>query len=1596
MTVRAVRDGKVSAGAVRLQPKLARQFSSVEAQLLTTFASRLLDRAGSAYAEGLDDDALFASVLSAFAFFTAAGPLPRVRVFNPRRANHGWDSSSTIVEVCSEDGPFILATVRGALRRGGFGVRHLLHPVYVVRRERDGGLTGLADRGDDGERECLLHIVLDEVPDASAVTAIESALRDRLGHIGLATRDQRAMHGRLEALAQDLEWVAARSALRSRDAELHETVAFLRWLAAGNFTFLGFEEGRIGPSGEGDAGAPPDAGTPRLGLLRATSAPAAPPTAASPATAQEMGAAGSLIAIAGAAVESPVHPFTPMDWIAVQRLAPDGRVVGEARFLGLFTAKAHAQESGEIPVLRRMLAEILAAEEAWPGSHDARELVALFNGFPRSELFGASPRDILEDMRGILAARPDEVTVASRALRAPGGGQELSILVSVPAETLPPAATERIRTLLAVRAEGCIARVAVAQSEGQRARLYVVITGARNPGGVGGEACRGEIAQLLDPWREALHRELETRWSATDAAQLMGRLAGAFPGDGGVGPDVGAAADHIDAILELERTRSPQVRVSGAGRGGNGPVRVEVRVYDLETDPALGVVIRILEHLGLDVCAEGRLVVALPEGPRIVVSTLLVGDAAGVPPLPVDELCVRLQTVLTAVERGEVEDDTLNRLVLGARLDVAVVDRLRLLVRAGCHVGVAAARAAGDRALVRHGEAAAALYAVFQARFASASPADVGNARERLRERVDELVEASDRDIFRRLGELVDAIARTNVFRLEEERHDHPVIPPRLAITIDPARLPWVVGDPHLGLETYVQNTHMEGLFIRSAGMARGRILQQDAPEGLRSLLLERLGSDGLRHAATASEAAAGAIAPKGGAWQSEEGRRVATAALLHGLIDLADNRPGAEHEPRIYARDHDLLGVVAEEDAAAFADLANQIATGRGFWLGDAFAPGGARGYDPADLGIAGRGAWECVRAHLREAGRVVEDSVVVIGAGDMTDPFFRAGMLASPTIQLRAALSPRYLFLDPDPDPGEALAERRRLAEGRLGWESYDVSKLSRGGMVLARTAKRVPVSPEVRVLLGLPDQGEEVSGEGLARAILQARADVLWTGGAEVAEQALGGTAGPADASGTSLALRAAVVAEGSASGFTPEARVDYARGGGRINSFALDSTADVDLGDHEVVLKLLLKPLVDAGTLDASERDGMLRELGDDVVARVLARIRTRHRALSLDQRRAGERPVEHGRAFAWLAATDGRRGPRATGDPAASRTTVLTRPELSLLVARAKRLLKRTLLDDRRLIDDPSSEAFLFHYFPVRVRQQFSGEIRSHPLRREIVGSELANTLVDLMGATFVYRLARDADADVAAVARAWAIAFALADTRELMQSVAAHEIAEPAGQATLQEAAHGAVGATLEALSRWVLANVPSGLAPSQVIGELVDKLREIGGELPACFAAGDAEAFQRRLTQLEMAGLVPMLARQLAIGVWIPGVLDAIRIGAELGIPWERVARVRSGVHTWLALQWLEAQIDACEGAEEWQHAAVLGLREDLASAWRAIVRRLCAAGAVTAAADAPGLPRERAEKVLGLIGELRAAPTVGLTTLHVVVREMRKLAEG
>src|SRR5207237_10674654 len=187
-----------------------------------------------------------------------------------------------------------------------------------------------------------------------------------------------------------------------------------------------------------------------------------------------------------------------------------------------------------------------------------------------------------------------------------------------------------------------------------------------------------------------------------------------------------------------------------------------------------------------------------------------------------------------------------------------------------------------------------------------------------------------------------------------------------------------------------------------------------------------------------------------------------------------------------IHDEEDPYLVVAADKGTAGFSDLANRIAAEYGSWLGDAFASGGSHGYDHKQLGITARGVWECVRTHFRELGMDADTApLTVAGIGDPSGDVFGNGMLCARQLRLRAAFNHRHVFLDPEPDPARSFAERERLFRAAQGWDAYDPALLSPGGAVVARTAKRVTLTPEARGMLGPAE--ESVSGEPLVRAVL-----------------------------------------------------------------------------------------------------------------------------------------------------------------------------------------------------------------------------------------------------------------------------------------------------------------------------------------------------------------------------------------------------------------------------------------------------------------------------------------------------------------------------
>jgi glutamate dehydrogenase len=695
---------------------------------------------------------------------------------------------------------------------------------------------------------------------------------------------------------------------------------------------------------------------------------------------------------------------------------------------------------------------------------------------------------------------------------------------------------------------------------------------------------------------------------------------------------------------------------------------------------------------------------------------------------------------------------------------------------------------------------------------------------------------------------------------------------------------------------------------------------------------------------------------------------------FIRGMLDITDNRVDGSvvHPQRVRVHDGDdpYLVVAADKGTATFSDTANEVSREYGFWLGDAFASGGSRGYDHKALGITARGAWESVKRHFREIGvDVMTEPFTVVGIGDMSGDVFGNGMLYTAQIALICAFDHRNVFLDPSPDPVASFAERQRLfTTPGSTWNDYDRSVLSTGGGVLDRAAKSVTLSREARAALGIDDDvAAEMTPAEVIHHALRAPVDLLWNGGigtyvkasreghTEVGDRAND----PVRVNGDEM--RARVVGEGGNLGFTQRGRIEYARAGGRLNTDFIDNSAGVDTSDHEVNIKILLGLAMARGELTEDGRNELLQASADDVVAHVLydnyqqAQILSQEMELSaqrvepyedlMQQLEAGEGELE--RDVEFLPSSEEMAERRAAGEG-------LVRPELAVLLAYAKRSIFAALLDSQ-LPDSPYLARDLRAYFPATIVERFGRLIDDHPLRRELIATIVANDVVNSQGITFVSRMMTETGASAADVVRAYRIARDVTGAVERWADVEALDgVIDPGIQNELMTG----VDWLVETTSRWYLVR-----ATGRDLAEAVDDARasfvELSGVIDQIGPEAWREEHEHAARRLEAEGVPAALARRHAFQAELVHGPDIITVSHASGRTVLEVARAFFLLGERLKLDWWETQVESMPAGTRWQRWALQSMEDDLFTLRRSL--------AETVLDECSGLPIDEAvEKFL------------------------------
>ncbi len=1530
----------------------------------------------------------------------------KVRVHNPSadEDEDGERSPYTVLDIVSDDMPFLVDTVTMELNREGYAINVVIHPVMGIRRDDDGHVLEVLDPGaeeTDVEDESVLHAEVSHEDDPERRERLRGEVERVLRDVAAAVDDWGAMRERTAELADEFE----ADPPPIDPGEIKEGIELLRWLTDDHFTFLGYREYELVDK-DGETGLQVVQGS-GLGILRRE--PRRSFTTLSP-KALELARAPHPLVVTKANSRATVHRPSYLDYIGVRRYE-HGEVVGERRFLGLFTHYAYRESPLQIPMLRGKVKRVLERAGFAPHSHDAKALMEILEAFPRDSLFQIETDRLFEMATGILGlgerqrlrlfVRPDPLD------------RFVACLVCLPRDRFNTQNRERIGRILADAFHGSHVDWTLHLSESVIVRIHYVVHCTEGiPDHYDVQEIERRLVRAVRAWTDDLRVALIEELGAGKAQSVYRRYESAFPPAYRDDHTARAAVADVAKLEQLAAEGGPIIHLyRAADEDGASPADPNALRCKLFSDSgvALSDVLPTFEHMGAKVVDEHPYEINPRESDPLWIYDFGLRYEAE----EVERVRDLFRDAFLGTWRGELEDDGLNGLVLAASLSGRQISVLRAIARYLRQATIPYSDAYMVRTLLRYPEVASMLVALFCARF-DPDERDEDEAK-RLQERIEEAIDAVpslDEDrILRSFLSVVLAILRTNHFRSERRQ---------LAFKVDPNRIP-LLPPPRPRFEIFVYSPRVEGVHLRGGTVARGGIRWSDRPEDFRTEILGLMKAQMVKNALIVPVGSKGGFVLKRPPPDNDRDALMAAGTasyrtFLAGLLDVTDNivdgKVVAPERVVRYDEDDPYLVVAADKGTAAFSDIANEVSADYGFWLGDAFASGGSRGYDHKAMGITARGTWESVKRHFRELGSDIQSSEFsVVGIGDMSGDVFGNGMLSSRHIRLLAAFNHAHVFLDPDPDSEASFQERERLFKlGRSGWSDYSENVISEGGGVYSRTAKSIPISSEVKQALGI--EADKLSPAELIQAILRAPVDLLFNGGIGTYVKAAGEShEDVGDKTNDALRvdgaeLRCRVVGEGGNLGLTQLGRVEYAAvggpesEGGRINTDAIDNVAGVNCSDHEVNIKILLGQLISAGELSRAERNELLEQMTDAVAELVLYGSYTQTQALSLALMQASSMVDIHARLVHHLEQTAGLDreleflpSDEVIADRKAAHEGFLS-PELAVIMAYCKIHLYSELVESD-LPDDPYLAHDLEAYFPEPLPERYSDQMREHRLRREIIATVVANQLVDRAGTSFAFRVGEETGASAALLARGYAVSREVFDMQHFWFAVEALDNKVDA-QVQLEMLLDGR--RLLERATRWLVRGHPRVIDIEETTRRFQSGARLLERALPELLDEADRESFDERVSYLADAGVPQELACRVASMPALRSVLDIVEVAEATERPLETVMETYFALGSQFVLTWLRDRIIELPRANRWQVLARAALRDDLYTLHGAITQEVLEDADEDADAEAAiaawGERNESAvERVRAMLSDIRASRTYDLTTLPVALRELRNL---
>ncbi|NDH66559.1 MAG: NAD-glutamate dehydrogenase [Gammaproteobacteria bacterium] len=1473
----------------------------------------------------------------------------KVKIYNPNREQHGWESSHTVIELICQDMSFLVDSLRIVLKRMGISLYLTVHMGGIrLLRDANDCVTAVLPRTEEQVPNLLIEapilMKIERQTDPKIIAKLEEQFQQVLTENRAVIDDWTAMRERVCAIADELQ--DAPSALNKEDVT--ETQAFLHWLEDHHFTFIGMQDyDLVQENKETRLKAMPGTG---MGILRDEFKKTNHEHIASiTQQAHELMASSQILIMSKTDTLSCIHRDTYMDYIGIKRFDKQGQVIGERRILGLYTSVAYNSNPVQIPFLRHKLSAILRDSHLNPRSHAGRILLNIMETLPRDDLIQSSEAELLSIGMGIYYMQ--ERRRIRMFARVDVYHRFISCLVYVPKDVYNADIRNGMQTELfsAFHATDISFTTYFPESSIMARVHFMVRIDPKQPVNFDFKAIETKLVETARSWLDDLHQLLVSTYGTEKANALFARYKVAIPTVYKASFSPRTALMDISHIEQLSPTQALSMSFYRNVDDVSGNYRFKLYQHD-DTFP-LSDVLPIVENLGMRAISERPYVLKFADG-----SVTWVNDFSlhyKHPQQPnIDEIKDLFQQAFASTWFEEIENDGFNQLVLLASMPCRQVAVLRMYAKYFKQIGFTFSQEYIEKTLLANASIAKKLFQMFEVKFNQGDVDAYGVLKQSVLDDLEKVTNLDEDKIIRQYVQVVNETLRTNYYQKGSDGKNKSYI----SIKLNSKGIPGMPR-PYPLYEIFVYSIQFEAVHLRSSAVARGGLRWSDRREDFRTEVLGLMKAQQVKNAVIVPNGAKGGFVVKQPPALHAAREDVLAEGVrcyqefIRGLLDITDNYVDGEIKKPLdvicYDANDPYLVVAADKGTATFSDIANEISLEYGFWLGDAFASGGSQGYDHKKIGITARGAWESVHRHFNQLGLNPDTTdFTVIGIGDMSGDVFGNGMLLSQHIKLVAAFNHIHLFIDPSPNAAESFVERQRLFHlPRSTWEDYDRKLISQGGGVFNRSAKSIPVSPEMKALFGLKQ--DDIEPNELLKIILKTKVDLLWSAG--IGTFVKGCTETHADVGDRTNDLiringkqvRARSVVEGGNLGFTQLARVEYALSGGLIYTDFIDNSAGVSCSDKEVNIKILLNHVMNEGDFTENQRNKLLSEMTDEVAHLVLREnyLQTRSINLSVSQGlRAHElnmrcinelhRSGKLDRHLEYLPDDKQMLERKSQGKG-------LTSSEVATLMCYNKILLKEAILASD-VPEDPYLKQFLIRAFPVPLQKKYADEMQNHPLKREIIATGVSNLVINEMGFGFVYRLQNETGSSIPSIVRAYIIARDIIDLNSVLLSLEALDTQIKAEDQMIVMTIYVRL---LRRIARWFLNRKRNHLNIEKLITQYKPSIEALRQTLPGCLGDTFKERFNSHYEEYLKLNIPDPLALELTRTRGLFVAMEVLEIAQETKMSIAVTAEAFYGIGQFLDLGWLREQIIVHPTENNWEALSREALRDDFDLQQRQVV---------------------------------------------------------